>query len=51
MAAVGLQSVPATLRDFGAHINFANLRAPPNPNTDEYEIGRASCRERVCQYV
>ena len=38
MAAVGLQSAPATLRDFAAHTNFANLRAPPNPNTDEYEV-------------
>ena len=38
MAAVGLHSAPATLRDFGAHTNFANLGAPPNPNTDEYEV-------------
>ena len=38
MAAIGLQSTPATLRDYGAHTNFANLRAPPNPNTDEYEV-------------
>ena len=28
MAAVGLQSAPATLRDYGAQTNFANLRAP-----------------------
>ena len=38
MAAVGLQSTPATLRDYGAHSNFANLRATPNPKTDEYEV-------------
>ena len=38
MAAVGLQSTPATLRDYGAHTNFANLRATPNPKTDEYEV-------------
>src|SRR3546814_13091664 len=26
-------------------------RAPSLPNTDSQQIGRASCRERVCQYV
>ena len=38
MAAVGLQSTRATLMDFGAHTNFANLRASQNPQTDEYEV-------------
>ena len=38
MAAVGLQSAPATLKYFGVHTDFAYLRAPPKPQTDEYEV-------------
>ena len=38
MAAFGLQSAPATLKDFGVHPNFAYMRAPPKPRTDEYEV-------------
>ena len=38
MAAVGLLSEPATLKDFGVHTNFSYLRAPPEPQTDEYEV-------------
>src|SRR3546814_12347039 len=35
------------IMDFG----IAKRRSDSNWKPDEHEIGRASCRERVCQYV
>src|SRR3546814_7806590 len=39
----------ATDRQFGDRT--LRLTMPSNPSHVELEIGRASCRERVCQYV
>src|SRR3546814_12000775 len=38
-------------REYKACCPFHNEKTPSFTINDEKEIGRASCRERVCQYV
>src|SRR3546814_17918315 len=42
-----------TQQDYIRHVRrfAAFLERPPDTATEEDKIGRASCRERVCQYV
>src|SRR3546814_12585932 len=50
-----LDAIPAPFRDIDVLVNNAGLALGPTPaqraDLAPWQIGRAPCRERVCQYV
>src|SRR3546814_3381827 len=51
--AAGSSVFSATKMGSGTSVDQQTIQALPsiNGNIQDYKIGRASCRERVCQYV